>query len=92
MYVHIRDQELIQGSIELVPCNAHITMYFPLDSSIRKAVIVPTRDRPHNHPSNPAGKLSLLAQEAYVRCALAFQKRALGATVTRVDQGTVTIF
>jgi hypothetical protein len=50
-------------------------------------VVIPHPDLPHNHPSHPSDKLSLVAADYYIQCALAYRKRALGATVSAVDKG-----
>ncbi|KIJ33118.1 hypothetical protein M422DRAFT_783248 [Sphaerobolus stellatus SS14] len=62
---HIRDGKVVQGLIEKRPCSAEIVIYSPVNTNIRKAVVIPQPGKPHNHPSYAPEKLTYAAAEAF---------------------------
>ena len=84
-YVHICDEKLVTGEIQEWRCQATITIYSPLDPTIRKAIIIPGAGLPHNHPSFPLQKLTIPAKKAYMLALT--QAGVTGATVGKVDHG-----
>ncbi|KIJ42596.1 hypothetical protein M422DRAFT_254378 [Sphaerobolus stellatus SS14] len=86
--IHYRNNQLFRGTIKRRPCNARLTIYSPVNRSIRKAIVIPTQDRPHNHPSFPSAKLTYQGKTAYQEAI----RRAgiIGATVHKVDNAVST--
>ena len=66
------------------PCPARRTIYIPIDTSIRVALVV-HKSIPHNHPMPKIDKASFETKSAYIKCVEAVG--VLGAMVQKVDQG-----
>jgi hypothetical protein len=66
------------------PCSARRTIYIPIDTSLRFALIV-HKNVPHNHPMPRIDKASFDTKATYQKCVEA--AGVLGATVQKVDQG-----
>jgi hypothetical protein len=47
-FTHIIDGKVKQAKMKLRPCSSKMTIYEPLDSNVRKAVVIVKT--PHNHP------------------------------------------
>jgi len=84
-YIHVRDGNLVGGNVSQRGCGAGFTIFSPVDHNIRKAIIIPTPGKPHNHPSFPMQKLTYEARVKYE--AAIDQAGILGAMVQRVDTG-----
>ncbi|KAK7023570.1 hypothetical protein VNI00_016656 [Paramarasmius palmivorus] len=70
-------------------CKAMRTIFVPLDSSIRKAIIVHGKNNtPHSHPIPVLEKATYTVQEAYASVVRAHG--VLGATVQKVDNASST--
>lgn len=67
------------------PCPAKIIVFTPVDSNVRKALLVP-QSVPHNHPVYPEHKLSFEAEKLYKESIETVG--VLGSTVAKVDKGT----
>ncbi|KIJ47697.1 hypothetical protein M422DRAFT_248703 [Sphaerobolus stellatus SS14] len=65
-----------------------ITIFVPIDRSIRQAIIIPVAGRPHNHPSFPLHKLTYEAKLKYESAVE--QAGIVGATVRKVDSAQTT--
>ncbi|KIJ37165.1 hypothetical protein M422DRAFT_260325 [Sphaerobolus stellatus SS14] len=86
--IHYRNNELFRGTIKHRPCNACLTIYSPVDRSIRKAIVIPAQDMPHNHPSFPSAKLTYQGNAAYQEAIR--RVGIIGATVHKVDNAVST--
>ncbi|KIJ37762.1 hypothetical protein M422DRAFT_259598 [Sphaerobolus stellatus SS14] len=62
---HIRDGKVVDGHIEQRPCTAGLTIYTPVNKKIRKAIVIPEPNKPHNHPSYSSEKLTFEAAEIW---------------------------
>jgi len=62
-----------------------MTIYVPIDTSLRMACVVLNHERPHTHPMPPMTKPTLDVKESYRRCVKA--TGVLGTTVQKVDDG-----
>ncbi|KAJ7182286.1 hypothetical protein C8R43DRAFT_1115930 [Mycena crocata] len=74
--------------IKRYDCPAVRTIFVPLDTSIRRPVIVHQRGTPHRHPMPPLTKVSLDIKEKYRACVAA--AGPVGATVSKVDHAQST--
>lgn len=84
-HVHLNQGKTVRGTMIHHPCPAYMTIYVPLDSSLRMACVVFDPGRPHSHPMSPMTKLSLNYEETYRKCVRA--TGILGTTVQKVDDG-----
>ncbi|KAJ7434188.1 hypothetical protein B0H11DRAFT_1938859 [Mycena galericulata] len=87
-HVHIVNGTPVQSRIVNHPCPATRSIYVPMDTSIRKVLIV-HNDTGHNHPMPPLTKLSFGAKDVYREC---IEKNGvLGATVSKIDNAQSTL-
>ncbi|KAJ7476393.1 hypothetical protein B0H11DRAFT_1810084 [Mycena galericulata] len=87
-HIHIVNGTQVQSRIVNHPCPATRSIYVPMDSSIRKVLIV-HNDTGHNHPMPPLTKLSFGAKDVYREC---IEKNGvLGATVSKIDNAQSTL-
>ena len=63
-------------------------IYWPVDSSIRKAIVFFTKF--HSHPMHPTHKMTPTTQSEYVQ--LVCEVGVTGATVVKVDKGVAPLF
>ena len=82
-YTHLLDGKLYKSPILHRLCNAEGTIFVPVNSSFRIAVVVPDHKAPHNHPMPPMIKVSFDAKAAYRQCITA--NGVMASTVKRVD-------
>jgi hypothetical protein len=73
----------LRGLMKRRVCPASRTIYVPMDTSIRMAVVIPDHTQPHNHPMPLFLKVSQEAKAHYSELTLA--SGLLGATVKKVD-------
>lgn len=66
-------------------CAANRTIFVPVDSSLRMAIVVPDHKSPHSHPMPPMVKVSFEAKAAYRDCVIA--QGVVAATTKKVDIG-----
>ncbi|KAJ7049852.1 hypothetical protein C8F01DRAFT_1092926 [Mycena amicta] len=66
------------------PCEATCTIFFPVDPTIRKALILPDPSKPHPHPLTSFVKLTDSVAQAY-NLVIAESGPLSGATVGKVD-------
>ncbi|KAJ6592738.1 hypothetical protein B0H19DRAFT_1365112 [Mycena capillaripes] len=85
---HIINGSGVTSSIVNRPCEARRTIYVPVDTNIRKALIIPPRNIAHNHPMPSLKKVSLELKESYRKCIKA--SGCVGATVAKVDNAPST--
>jgi hypothetical protein len=71
------------------PCFARRTIYIPVDSSLRVALVV-HKHVPHNHPMPRIDKASFETKVTYRKCVEA--AGTLGATVQKVDRGQFNLW
>ncbi|KAJ7917410.1 hypothetical protein B0H13DRAFT_2269491 [Mycena leptocephala] len=88
-HVHLNQGKTVRGTMIHHPCPAYMTIYVPLDSSLRMACVVFDPGRPHSHPMSPMTKLSLNYEETYRKCVRA--TGILGTTVQKVDDVPTTL-
>ncbi|KAJ7434269.1 hypothetical protein B0H11DRAFT_2118810 [Mycena galericulata] len=87
-HVHIVNGTPVQSRIVNHPCPATRSIYVPMDTSIRKVLIV-HNDTGHNHPMPPLTKLSFGAKDVYREC---IEKNGvLGATLSKIDNAQSTL-
>ncbi|KAJ7026355.1 hypothetical protein C8F04DRAFT_1400047 [Mycena alexandri] len=79
---HIKDGQQVRGKIVQLTCTARRAIYVPVDTSIRKALIV-HNDTGHNHPMPTLIKASFSTKETYKNLLQAVG--VVGATVSKVD-------
>ncbi|KAJ7022149.1 hypothetical protein C8F04DRAFT_1240940 [Mycena alexandri] len=79
---HIKDGQQVRGKIIQLTCTARRAIYVPVDTSIRKALIV-HNDTGHNHPMPTLIKASFSTKETYKKLLQAVG--VVGATVSKVD-------
>ena len=75
----------MEGEIEHHKCDADIIIYFPVDSSDRRAVVA--LRNPHSHPMFPYTKVSLEGEKRYREAAE--QAGTVGLTVLKLDKGDI---
>jgi hypothetical protein len=63
-HVHIQGGKIVEAAIEQRPCPARLTVFSPVDHSLRKAVVIPAPGIPHNHPFCPSDKRTRRAKAA----------------------------
>lgn len=83
VYPHLKDGELLDGTLENFPCKATLTIYVPEDD--KRAIIIPGPE-PHSHPAFSCAKLTHTAEKDYLELVEASKSRR--ATVLSVDRGT----
>ncbi|KAJ6628521.1 hypothetical protein B0H10DRAFT_2428806 [Mycena sp. CBHHK59/15] len=83
-HAHIVDGTQIRARIINYPCNAIHYIYVPLDTTIRKALII-HNDTGHNHPMLILTKVSFGLKDTYRKCIEA--NGVLRATVSKIDDG-----
>ncbi|KAJ7804189.1 hypothetical protein B0H13DRAFT_2687480 [Mycena leptocephala] len=88
-HVHLKQGKTVRGTMIHHPCPAYMTIYVPLDSSLRMACVVFDPGCPHSHPMSPMTKLSLNYEETYRKCVRA--TGILGTTVQKVDDAPTTL-
>ncbi|KAJ7867305.1 hypothetical protein B0H13DRAFT_2281228 [Mycena leptocephala] len=86
-HVHIVDGKAVRSRIEQTPCFAKRNIYVPLDTSIRKVIIV-TNGTGHNHPMPPLAKQTLGGREIWKKCVTA--SGIVGATAAKVENAPST--
>ncbi|KAJ7908237.1 hypothetical protein B0H13DRAFT_2017310 [Mycena leptocephala] len=86
-HVHIVDGKAVRSRIEQTPCFAKRNIYLPLDTSIRKVIIV-TNGTGHNHPMPPLAKQTLGGREIWKKCVTA--SGIVGATAAKVENAPST--
>ncbi|KAJ7204582.1 hypothetical protein C8J57DRAFT_382857 [Mycena rebaudengoi] len=79
----INGRSVPKSQIKRFSCNASRTIYVPLDSTIRQALIIHKDNTPHNHPMPPLTKVTLKVKEKYRE--LVEATGSVGATVNKVD-------
>ncbi|KAJ7702166.1 hypothetical protein B0H16DRAFT_1832003 [Mycena metata] len=84
---HIKDGQQVRGKIVQRTCTARRAIYVPVDTSIRKALIV-HNDTGHNHPMPTLIKASFSTKETYKKLIQAVG--VVGATVSKVDNAPST--
>ncbi|KAJ7822773.1 hypothetical protein B0H13DRAFT_1737629 [Mycena leptocephala] len=86
-HVHIVGGKAVRSRIEQTPCFAKRNIYVPLDTSIRKVIIV-TNGTGHNHPMPPLAKQTLGGREIWKKCVTA--SGIVGATAAKVENAPST--
>ncbi|KAJ7912742.1 hypothetical protein B0H13DRAFT_2659938 [Mycena leptocephala] len=86
-HAHIKNGREVRSKIVQHRCEATRAIYVPLDTSIRKAIIV-NNAMGHNHPMPVLAKASIRVKESYGEFVKA--SGTVGATVAKVDNGTST--
>ncbi|KAJ7749102.1 hypothetical protein B0H16DRAFT_1691917 [Mycena metata] len=84
---HIKDGQQVRGKIVQRICTARRAIYVPVDTSIRKALIV-HNDTGHNHPMPTLIKASFSTKATYEKLIQAVG--VVGATVSKVDNAPST--
>ncbi|KAJ7191167.1 hypothetical protein B0H12DRAFT_1172358, partial [Mycena haematopus] len=84
---HIINGRAVTSSIVHRPCEARRTIYVPLDSSIRKALIIHGSSA-HNHPMPVLKKASFGVRKSYRQCIKG--SGCVAATVAKVDNAPST--
>ncbi|KAJ7185060.1 hypothetical protein C8R46DRAFT_1343986 [Mycena filopes] len=84
---HIKNGQSVRSRIEQHKCLAKRAIYIPVDTSIRKALIV-NNQTGHNHPMPTLTKVSLKTKETYKKLIKA--AGVVGATVSKVDNAAST--
>ncbi|KAJ7701298.1 hypothetical protein B0H16DRAFT_1440958 [Mycena metata] len=84
---HIKDGQQVRGKIVQRTCTARRAIYVPVDTSIRKALIV-HNDTGHNHPMPALIKASFSTKATYKKLIQAVG--VVGATVSKVDNAPST--
>ncbi|KAF7336436.1 hypothetical protein MSAN_02297600 [Mycena sanguinolenta] len=69
-------------------CNAYMTIYVPVDTSLRMACVVLNHQKPHSHPIPLVSKASLDIRDTYRRCVKA--TGVFGTSVQKVDDASTT--
>ncbi|KAJ7741807.1 hypothetical protein DFH07DRAFT_684473, partial [Mycena maculata] len=89
-HAHIVNGVQVQSRILNSPCPATRSIYVPIDSPIRKVLIV-HNETGHNHPVPPLTKVTFELKDTWRECIE--ENRVLGATVSKIDnaQSTKTI-
>ncbi|KAJ7187096.1 hypothetical protein C8R46DRAFT_1274163 [Mycena filopes] len=87
-HTHILNGKPEVSAIVNRPCDATRTIYVPVDASIRKALIIHSRNIAHNHPMPALKKASWEVKESYRQCIQAVG--CVGATVSKVDNAPST--
>ncbi|KAJ7138792.1 hypothetical protein C8R43DRAFT_1131951 [Mycena crocata] len=88
-HIHLRQGKSVRSDMIHHPCNAYMTIFVPVDPSLRMACVVLDHRRPHTHPMPPMKKASLDVKKVYRRCVKAMG--ALGTTVQKVDDAPTTL-
>ncbi|KAJ7717658.1 hypothetical protein B0H16DRAFT_1897881 [Mycena metata] len=88
-HIHLKDGKSVRGQMLHHPCKTYMTIYVPLDSSLRMACVTFNPAKPHTHPMGPMTKITLDVKEAYRKCVRA--AGVLGTTVQRVDDAPTTL-
>ncbi|KAJ6518252.1 hypothetical protein C8R47DRAFT_1031643 [Mycena vitilis] len=88
-HVHLAQGQSVRGTMIHHACTAYMTIYVPVDTSLRMACVVFDPAKPHSHPMPPMTKVSLDAKESYRRCVRA--AGILGTTVQKVDDAPTTL-
>ncbi|KAJ7820677.1 hypothetical protein B0H13DRAFT_2451468 [Mycena leptocephala] len=86
-HAHIVEGKAVRSRIEQTECFAKRNIYVPIDTSIRKALII-TNGTGHNHPMPPLAKPTLGGKGVWKTCVKA--SGIVGATVAKVDNATST--
>ncbi|KAJ7225152.1 hypothetical protein C8J57DRAFT_1590385, partial [Mycena rebaudengoi] len=84
----INGRSVPKSKIKRFSCDASRTIYVPLDTTIRRALIIHKANTPHNHPMPPLTKVTLKVQEKYRE--LVEATGSVGATVNKVDHSHST--
>lgn len=81
--IHFRDGKLVIGKMVHRPCDASLSIFVPVDSNIRSAIVIPAPDKLHNHPRFPPEKLTHNAKRQYIDIIKAHGKP--GASLAAID-------
>lgn len=81
-YVHSKHGRVVQGKMTSHKCTAKIVIWFPVDPSIRKCIVLP--QGVHSHPMQPSRKLTPAGRERYTN--LVRQHGILAATASKVER------
>ncbi|KAJ7286818.1 hypothetical protein C8J57DRAFT_1215125 [Mycena rebaudengoi] len=84
-HAHIENGQPQTSRIINRACFATLTIYVPIDPSIRKALIVHPGNTPHNHPMPPQTKAFYGLKNSYRKAINS--AGVVGATVAKVDHG-----
>ncbi|KAJ7475308.1 hypothetical protein B0H11DRAFT_1727892 [Mycena galericulata] len=88
-HIHLRNGANVRGTMIHHPCQAYMTIFVPLDLSLRMACVMLDHTKPHTHPMPPKSKASLEVKAVYRKCVR--QTGALGMTVQKVDDAPTTL-
>ncbi|KAJ7511946.1 hypothetical protein B0H11DRAFT_1899441 [Mycena galericulata] len=88
-HIHLRNGANVRGTMIHHPCQAYMTIFVPLDLSLRMACVILDHTKPHTHPMPPRSKASLEVKAVYRHCVR--QTGALGMTVQKVDDAPTTL-
>ncbi|KAJ7440024.1 hypothetical protein FB451DRAFT_966547, partial [Mycena latifolia] len=88
-HIHLRQGKSVRGNMIHHACKAYMTIYVPVDTSLRMACVLFDHLKPHTHPMPPMKKASLDVKKVYRRCVKAMG--ALGTTVQKVDDAPTTL-
>ncbi|KAJ7435706.1 hypothetical protein B0H11DRAFT_2366612 [Mycena galericulata] len=88
-HIHLRNGANVRGTMIHHPCQAYMTIFVPLDLSLRMACVMLDHTKPHTHPMPPKSKASLEVKAVYRKCVR--QTGALGMTVQKVDDAPTTV-
>jgi hypothetical protein len=84
-HIHLVNGRSVRGTMIRHPCNAYMTIYVPVDTTMRLACVVLDSSKPHTHPMPTLAKMSLDIDKIYRRCVRG--AGVLGTTVQKVDDG-----
>lgn len=86
---HIKDGVSSSRSlIKNYPCHSRLTIFIPIDPTLRFALVIHPDNIPHNHPIPRIAKASFEARQAYIGCIQAAGTNG-ALTVQKVDQGEI---
>ncbi|KAL1740943.1 hypothetical protein HDZ31DRAFT_10854, partial [Schizophyllum fasciatum] len=85
-YPHFRDGQVIEGRMIERVCPARGTIYYPVDSDDRRAIIL-LQDSPHNHPTPPPSKTTPMGEALYTQAV----EKVADKTMLRVDMAPTTL-
>ena len=83
-YMHVnRAKQVVQGHLIHRKCSTKITIFSPVDRSIRRAIVL--LRGAHNHPMAPSTKLSRDGWDQYKEAGRVIG--VMGLTMVKVDKG-----
>ncbi|KAJ7476811.1 hypothetical protein FB451DRAFT_1366387 [Mycena latifolia] len=88
-HIHLKNGKSIRGTMIRHFCSAYMSIYVPIDATMRMACVVLDHRKPHTHPMPALAKLTLDVEETYRKCVKA--AGVLGTTVQKVDDAPTTL-